>query len=175
MAFTLIWFSIFNCQHMWVISGPHWLDPFLALDDAACVSPLMSMVVRVIQSWGVFKRNNCSALGFSQGGFQTHGCYCRTVSAGHIAYCISKSWWVLRLILLLVRLAGLPTYSDPPIFTPISDPDSADSDIRYFTPLFEFSRMGFEKDRVFVLIASRTSARSAPRSAGPISEARINS
>ena len=107
MAFTLIWFSIFNCQHMWVISGPHWLDPFLALDDAACVSPLMSMVVRVIQSWGVFKRNNCSALGFSQGGFQTHGCYCRTVSAGHIAYCISKSWLVLRLILLLVRLAGL--------------------------------------------------------------------
>ena len=45
--------------------------------------------------------------------------------------------------------AGLPTCSDAPIFAPIFDPVTADSNIRYFTPIFEFSRMSFDKDRVF--------------------------
>ena len=40
------------------------------------------------------------------------------------------------------RMAGLPTYSDPPIFTPISDLVSAGSDFRDCTPLFEIPIIG---------------------------------
>ena len=40
------------------------------------------------------------------------------------------------------RKAGLPTYSDPPIFTPISDLVSAGSDFCDCTPIFEIPIIG---------------------------------
>ena len=50
---------------------------------------------------------------------------------------------------------GLPTYSDLPLFTPIFDPVTADSDFSNCTPIFDFSSIAFDIDRIFVLIASQ--------------------
>ena len=53
------------------------------------------------------------------------------------------------------KVAGLPTYSDLPLFTPIFDRVTADSDFRDCTPIFEISSIGFDIDRIFVVIASK--------------------
>ena len=66
-------------------------------------------------------------------------------------------------VLPKVAHAGLPSYSDPPIFTPISDLVSAGSDFRDRTPIFEFSTMG----RIFSVLDSLTQ-RTRPFPAIPI-------